>query len=375
MITCQSFFDILKKNEIDFFTGVPDSTFKDFINFLNDEHGKSLTNIIQASECEATATATGYNLATGKIPIVYMQNSGLGKCVNPLTSLCDKEVYSIPIILMIGWRGQPNIHDEPQHKKMGRITIPLLETLEIPYSLLSSDLTETEKIITEIKDKAEKTSSLVAIIVPSDIFEKYETKNSSTKSFELNREDAIKIVVDNLEEKDIIVSTTGKCSRELYEYRVSKNESPNDFYTVGSMGCASSIAHAIALSKNNKKVFVLDGDGAALMQLGAFSTIGHYPPENFYHIILDNQTYDSTGEQPTNSPTVDFEKIALACNYAHAKIVKTKFELEECLKEMKNILGPFLIVIKVNPGSRKDLGRPKSSPLENKQEFIKKLRE
>jgi len=373
MITCQKLYEILQKNNLDFFTGVPDSTFKDFMSFLEDEHGKSLTNIIHASECEATAAATGYHLATGKVPVVYMQNSGLGKCVNPLTSLCDREVYSIPMLLMIGWRGEPGKPDEPQHKKMGRIMLPLLETLEIPYRILPSDIGGIEKTIIEMKQAAERTSSPVAIIIQSDIIEKYAQKRIISDCFEMSREEAIKIIVNNLSKEDILVSTTGKCSRELYEHRVSKNEIPHDFYTVGSMGCASSIAHAIALAKKDKKIIVLDGDGAALMQLGALSTIGHYKTENLYHIILDNQSYESTGEQPTVSSTVDFEKIALACGYTNAKTIKTKQELEKTLIELKTQKGPNMIVVKVNKGSRKDLGRPKSTPIENKEAFIKKL--
>jgi len=368
MISCESLFQIFEKNNLTFFTGVPDSTFKDWMAFLADEHSKRLTNLIQPSECEAIASATGYNLATNRIPIVYMQNSGLGKCINPLTSLCDEEVYSIPLLMMIGWRGEPGKHDEPQHIKMGRIMLPLLDTLEIPYKILPNTLEEAEETINELKNLAEKSSSPVALIIKPDLLEKYEIKSKQKEEFEMTREESIKLIVDNLA-NEIIVSTTGKISRELWEYRIKKGQTPIDFYTVGSMGCASSIAHSIALQKKDKKVIVLDGDGAALMQLGAFSTIGYYPTENFYHIILDNQSYESTGEQPTVSSKIDFEKIALACGYNGARTIEVEQDLVSFLKGIKNIKGPYLLVVKVNKGSRKDLGRPKTTPLENKEQF------
>lgn len=373
MISCEDLFNIFKNNQLDFFTGVPDSTFKDFMGLLNDENGKSLTNIIQASECEAIATATGYHLATQKIPLVYMQNSGLGKCVNPLTSLCDKDVYGIPMVLMIGWRGKPGKPDEPQHSKMGRITLPLLDTLEVPYKILPPDKSGIEKAIFDITQESHRTSAPVAIILSADILEKYFEKNKTKNNFDVTREEAINLIANCLDRKDIIVSTTGKCSRELYEYRTLRNEQAYDFYTVGSMGCASSIAHAVALAKKDRRVFVFDGDGAALMQLGALSTIGHYPADNFYHIIFDNQAYDSTGEQPTVSDTVDFEKIALACGYKSAKTTRTKQELQIALNQLKIVQGPHMLIVKVKKGARKELGRPKSKPIENKEAFIRHL--
>ena len=373
MFSCEKLFEVFKKNNLLFFTGVPDSTFKDWMTFLADEHGKRLTNIIACNECEAIANAAGYHLATGKIGVVYMQNAGEGKTINPLTSLCDPEVYSIPVLLMIGWRGEPGIKDEPQHKKMGRVMTPLLETLEIPYNILPDNIEEAEKVISEIKEKAEKTKSPVAVIIKKGLLEKYETKNKVKTNYEMTREDAIKAIVDNLDGSEAIVSTTGKTSRELFEYRVAKGEKARDFYTVGSMGCSASIANAIALEKPDKQIFVFDGDGAVIMQMGALATIGHYKTKNLYHVIFDNEAHESTGGQPTVSSSVNFEQIALACGYKSAKTVEKKADLEEAVKNMKSSEGPQMLIVKVNKGARKDLGRPTTTPIENKEAFMEFL--
>jgi len=370
MFSCEKLFEIFKKNDLLFFTGVPDSTFKDWMKFLADEHGEKLTNIIACNECEAIAIAAGYNLATGKIGVAYMQNSGEGKTVNPLTSLCDPEVYSIPVLLMIGWRGEPGKKDEPQHKKMGRITIPLLETLEIPYKILPENIEEAEKIMLEMKEKAKEKNSPVAVIVKKETLEKYEEKKKSKTDYEMQREDAIKVIIDNLDGSEAVVSTTGKASRELFEYREELGQGHSkDFLTVGSMGCSASIANAIALQKPDKQIFIFDGDGAVLMQMGTLATIGHYKAKNLYHIVFDNEAHDSTGGQSTVSPTAKFDKVALACGYNAAKTVETKADLEEEIKKMKSSEGPQMLVVKVNKGARKDLGRPTRTPIENKEDF------
>ena len=372
MISCEKLFEIFKKNHLLFFTGVPDSTFKDWMKFLADEHGKRLSNIIACNECEAIAIAIGYNLATGKVGVAYMQNAGEGKTVNPLTSLCDSEVYSIPMLLMIGWRGEPGKKDEPQHKKMGRITMPLLETLEIPYKILPDNIEEAEKVILEMRQKAEAKNSPVAIIIKKGTFEKYEKNKKTKKHYEMQREDAIKVIVDNLDGSEAVVSTTGKTSRELFEYREELGQDHSrDFLTVGGMGCCSSIANSIALQKPDKHIFVFDGDGAILMQMGALGTIGHYKAKNLYHIVFDNECHDTTGGQPTVSSTVEFENVALACGYKSAKTVKTKVDLEAEIKKMKSSEGPQMLIIKVSKGARNDLGRPTTTPIENKEGFMK----
>jgi len=375
MLTCEGLYESLKRRDLTFFAGVPDSTFKDWMKFLADEHGKRLTNVVACNECEAVATAAGYHLATGKIGVVYMQNSGEGKTVNPLTSLCDPEVYAIPVLLMVGWRGEPGKKDEPQHKKMGRITRSLLGILEIPHNDLPDDKSQAEDVLEEAVNYMKKENSPYAIIVKKGTFEKYETKKTEMKQFEMNREDAVEAVVDNIDGSDVIVSTTGKTSRELFEYREKLGQDHSrDFLTVGSMGCSGSIAHGIALSKPDRRVFVFDGDGAVIMQMGALATIGNYQTKNLYYIILDNASYDSTGGQPTTSTSIDFEKVSLNCNFKTARTVEAKKDLIKAVKEMKSSEGPAMLIVKVNKGARKDLGRPTATPIENKEAFMKFLK-
>lgn len=375
MLSCEELFEIFKKNDLLFFTGIPDSTFKDWMKFLDDEHGKRLTNIIPCNECEAIATAAGYYLATSKVGVVYMQNSGEGKTVNPLTSLCDPEVYSIPVLLMIGWRGEPGKKDEPQHKKMGKIMLPLLEVLEIPYQILPQERENAERVISQMKKIAEEKNAPAAVIIKKDTLSEYQPKKKTEENYEMKREEAIKIIIDSLSGSEVIISTTGKTSRELFESRLARGEKPRDFYTVGSMGCSASIAHGIALQKTNKPIFIFDGDGSVIMQMGALATIGHYQPKNLYHILFDNASYESTGGQPTVAQTVKFNEIALACGYKSASVVETKEELQKIIKKLKYLEGPQMLVIKIKKGARENLGRPTTTPTENKESFMEKLKD
>ena len=376
MISCDEIFEVFRRNDLTFFTGVPDSTFKGWMTFLEEKHGKELTQIIAANECEATAIATGYHLSTGKVAVVYMQNSGLGKTVNPITSLCDPEVYSIPVVMMVGWRGEPGKKDEPQHKKMGRITIPLLETLEIPYRVLPDTIQEVAEVITEMRDIADRENTPVALIIRKGVIAPYNSDKTEVREshLEMNREDAIKTIVDNLDGSEAIVSTTGKTSRELFEYRIERNEKPMDFYTVGGMGCAASIALGIALQKPEKEIFVFDGDGAVIMQMGSLATIGHYKPSNFNHILFDNRAHDSTGGQMTVSDTVDFEKVALSCGYRNVIAVSTRDTLKQAITKMKSLKGPKMLIVKIKKGARENLGRPTTTPIENKKNFMELLK-
>jgi phosphonopyruvate decarboxylase len=365
---CEELLKIFKENQLTFFSGVPDSTFKAWMKFLSET--KELTNIIACNECEAAANAAGYYLATNKTGVVYMQNSGLGKIVNPHTSLLSKDVYSIPAIYMIGWRGEPGIKDEPQHKMMGRIIKDLLNVLEIPYEILPEKPEQARQTIKRIKEKAQEQSSPAAIIIKKGTIEEYTGKQEEEKPG-MTREQAIHLICDNL--KGVFVSTTGKTSRELFEYRKARQQPTNDFYTVGSMGCCSSIANTIALN-TNKKVVILDGDGAAIMQMGSLTTIGHYKPENLYHIVFDNNSYESTGGQPTVSETINLEKIALAAGYRKAETAETPSQLTSSLQKISEEKGPHMLIIKVKKGSRKDLGRPTSTPAENKKTFQESLK-
>jgi len=374
MINIKEFYNILKKNGIEFFTGVPDSLLKSFCAYLQDNVDKQ-NHIIAANEGNSIALAAGYHLSTKKIGLAYLQNSGQGNAINPLSSLTDKEVYSIPLLLMIGWRGEPGLKDEPQHIKQGKITLRLLEDLEIPYKIISSETKEISKIITEAVNYSEKNNSPYALVIKKNTFEQYELLEESPKKYNLSREEALTEVVKGLNKENVIVSTTGKLSRELFEFREKNYQKhENDFYTVGSMGHTSSIALGIALQKKDKSIFCLDGDGSLIMHMGALATIGSISPTNFKHIIFNNESHDSVGGQPTSSRYIDLQKIARACNYKHTLEAKNKQELKHNLKFLKEKNGPILLEIKIRKGSRNDLGRPKTLPIENKKSFMKFLK-
>jgi len=372
MLKCKEFSEICKKNNMTFFTGVPDSTYKSWMSFLNKKN-TGLENIIAVNECEAIAICAGYHLATGKFGVVYMQNDGFGKTVNPLTSLCNPEVYNIPMLLMIGWRGEPGKKDAPQHHMIGRLLTDLLDTFEIQYEIIPPDVKKVDSIIKKAKNFMQKNSKPFAIIVKKGIFE--DSKDEKPRKQKLmTREDAIKTIMKNLDGHEIIVSTTGKTSRELFEYRKENDTQFNhDFYNIGAMGCAQSIALGISLQKKKNKVFVFDGDGSVLMQMGSLATTGHYAPDNFYHIIFDNNAHDSTGGQPSSSDSIDFEKIALASNYKHAETVDNEKSLASSLKKIKGKKGPCMIIVNIDKGARINLGRPTMTPQDHKKEFMKYL--
>jgi phosphonopyruvate decarboxylase len=373
MISPKFFFDRLILNKVDFFCGVPDSLLKDFCAYVKDN--SSLGNhIITANEGAAIALSAGYNLATNKFPLVYMQNSGLGNSINPLLSLADPMVYSIPMILLIGWRGEPNIKDEPQHVKQGIVTIDLLDAIGVKYAILAENNEDVISQLSECINYLETYSAPFAFVVRKNIFEHYELEHSDNELLHaLSREDAIIMAAKNLAEDDIVVSTTGMISRELYEYREKNGQNHNaDFLTVGSMGHASQIALGIALQKNDKRVFCFDGDGAVLMHLGSLAIIGSESPKNFIHIVFNNGAHDSVGGQPTVGFKISIPEIAKACGYTKTFSVSNESEFNYALNICEN-KGPVLIEIKVKKGSRADLGRPKTSPIENKVFFIKNL--
>jgi len=370
----RDFYEFLVSKNITFFAGVPDSLLKDFCAYVTD-HTSIRKNIIAANEGNAIALATGYHLATGKIPLVYMQNSGQGNAINPLTSLADSEVYSIPILLLIGWRGEPGKKDEPQHIKQGRITLKLLETLEIPYAVVPKQIEEAKLIINKAIYYMNTKSAPYALVVEEGNFDKYVLQNEIKTKLELEREDAIKEIINFLDVRDVVVSTTGKISRELFEYREEKKQGHSqDFLTVGSMGHASQIALGIALEKPNSQIFCLDGDGAVIMHMGALAVIGHQEPTNFKHIVLNNGAHDSVGGQPTAGFWIDLRAIAKACGYKNAFQAQTRGELASALNLLRLAEGPALLEIKLNKGARKNLGRPTTTPLQNKFEFMKFLK-
>ncbi len=375
MISPEYFFNLLRQHDFTFYAGVPDSLLKDFCAYVTD-HTSAKDHIIAANEGNAIALAAGYHLATGKNGVVYLQNSGLGNCINPLTSLTDKEIYSLPLILLIGWRAEPGKKDEPQHLKMGRITLPLLNVLEIPYSILPSDEDEARDVVQKIAHHLATAKTPYALVVREGIFESYSLKNKQETHFPLNREEALKLVASQLEEKDIIVSTTGKTSRELFEFRkASGNSYQQDFLTVGSMGHSSAIALSIALQKKNRRVYCFDGDGALIMHMGILSTIGKLQPENFNHVIFNNFAHDSVGGQPTAADAIDFPGLAKANGYKVVFRAETTAEIKEMVLAMKNGIGPALLEIYCNKGARQNLGRPTQSPLQNKEQFMEFLQQ
>lgn len=370
MISPQVFLELLNKNGVDFFAGVPDSLLKDVCLCIK-ESVPNGRHIITANEGAAIGLATGYYLATGKTPLVYMQNSGLGNSVNPLTSLADKEVYGIPMLLMIGWRGEPDVSDEPQHKKMGKITLDILDTLGVPYFVLSDNSGEAESMITTAVDLSVENRCPVALVVKKNIFSKYKALLPDNADFlSLSRERATEIIIDKGNERDVIVSTTGKLSRELFELREKKGQTHSrDFLTVGSMGHASQIALGISLCCN-KRVICLDGDGALIMHLGSLAINSLQAPANFLHIVLNNGCYESVGGQPTVGFEIDIPKIAEACGYKYFERVDNESALIKTLEKNLNEIGPALIEVRVNKKSRSDLGRPTKTPVENKLAFM-----
>lgn len=370
MISPESFIKTLEANGVTFFAGVPDSLLKNVCAYITD-HSPRENNLITANEGAAVGVAAGHYLATGEIPMVYMQNSGLGNTVNPLLSLADEKVYSIPMLLMIGWRGEPGVHDEPQHVKQGEVTLSLLDTMGIPYVILPEDETATATTIGIIVNDCRNTSKPHAIVIKKGTFGPYKLQNKASNTLPVCREDALKIVASLLPPDAIIVSTTGKLSRELYEYRDAMGQShQSDFLTVGSMGYSSSIALGIALEKPDRKVFCLDGDGALIMHMGALTNIGHLAPKNFTHIVFNNGAHESVGGQPTLGFEIDIEAIARACGYTHAISVANADEIRSAILKALDCEGPTLVEIKVAINSRDNLGRPKSTPTQNKEAFM-----
>lgn len=372
MIAPKTFVEKLQQGGIDFFAGVPDSLLKNLCAYITDNvsHEK---NIIAANEGGAVALAAGYHLATGKIGCVYMQNSGEGNVVNPLLSLMDADVYNMPLLLVIGWRGEPGVHDEPQHVKQGKVTLPLLEAMDIPYAVLDNSW---EKQTDEALHVIKETNGIYALIICKGTFDEYQLQNQVIQNWELGREEAIKIVVDKLREDDIIVSTTGMISRELFEYREAKLQGhAHDFLTVGSMGHASQIALGIALQKPNRRVFVFDGDGASIMHMGNMAIIGDYNPSNLVHIIFNNGAHDSVGGQPTVGQKIDMEAIAKAVGYADVVSVDSQNSLMSAMNHVNHAIidGASFINVNVRKGNRKDLGRPTTTPQKNKEALMKEL--
>ena len=374
MVRPDFFVNTLKEHDIDFYAGVPDSLLKNICAYITDNL-PAQQNIIAANEGGAMGIAAGYHLATGKVPVVYMQNSGEGNIINPLASLTDKEVYNIPVLLVIGWRGRPGVHDEPQHVKQGKVTTGLLNTMGINYAILPKDEEGAAKQIKMAADFMKATNECFALVIEKDTFDAYKLQNVEVNDLTLSREEAIRKVASSIEDNACIVSTTGMISRELFEARTAWNQGhERDFLTVGSMGHASQIALGIALQKSDRRVYCFDGDGASIMHMGNMAITASMKCKNYVHVVYNNGAHDSVGGQPTVGLKIDLCAVAKAVGYKAAYSVETMAELETKLSELKHEDGPLLLQICVKKGNRKDLGRPTTTPVQNKKalmEFLK----
>lgn len=366
--------DFIKILGSDFYTGVPDSQLKPLCNYLMNTYGiDNKHHIIAANEGNCVGLAAGYYLATSKIPVVYMQNSGEGNIINPVASLLNEKVYNIPMIFVIGWRGQPGVHDEPQHIYQGEITIKLLDDMNISSFIIKKDTTK-EEIKNKMKNfkKNLKEGKQVAFVIEKNALE-YDQKVEYKNDNKMNREEIIEHIV-KVSKNDPIISTTGKASRELFEIREKNNESHEyDFLTVGSMGHSSSIALGIAIEKPESKIWCIDGDGALLMHMGSAAVIASVKPNNFIHILINNGAHETVGGMPTVANNINLPKLAEACGYKKIYSVDNFKDLDKVLKEAKKNNKLTFIEVLSSIGARSDLGRPTTTAKENKENFMKYL--
>jgi phosphonopyruvate decarboxylase len=368
MINTEEFYDYLIKKELDFFTGVPDSLLKNLCSCIK-ENTDSKHNITAANEGNAVALASGYHVASGKYGVVYMQNSGIGNTVNPLLSLVDEEVYSIPMLLIVGWRGEPGIKDEPQHVKQGKVTLELFKTMGIECLILDENY---EKQLDYCYNYMKENNKPIVLVVHKGTFSEYESSKTNN-SYTLTREESLEEIMDNINKDDFIVSTTGKTSREIFELREKRKEGhSNDFLTVGSMGHTSSIACGMSIG-SDKNIYCIDGDGSFLMHMGSFAIIPQVASKNFKYILINNGAHESVGGQPTVGFNIDVEQILKGCGFKNVYKATTKEEIKRGLEKIKeNSLQALVIYTKL--GSRKDLGRPTISPIDNKKAMMKQFR-
>lgn len=366
----------LEDLDIDFYTGVPDSFLTPLCDYLMSHYGISSKHIVAANEGAAVGLAAGHYLATGKKTLIYMQNSGIGNAVNPICSLINREVYAIPALFVIGWRGEPNIKDEPQHIFQGKITPNLLSCIGVKYHILTEDddQSELQHAVSEAKKEFEQGNSYAFIVKKGALINDIKGVYQSDKP--LSREEVIHSIVESTYKDSIFISTTGKLSRELFEIREKLfQDHERDFLTVGSMGHSSMIALGIAKERTDKKVFCLDGDGALLMHMGSLAVIGSNSPSNFIHVLINNSSHETVGGIPTVSDDINYGDIALACGYKKVYRIKTKEELLSCINLINfEVEGPIWIEVFTNLESRKDLGRPTKSTIENKEAFMNYIR-
>lgn len=357
----------------EFFTGVPDSLLKPLCDYLMNTIGISKKHIIAANEGNCAALAAGYHMATGNVPVVYMQNSGIGNIINPAASLLHDKVYAIPCIFVVGWRGEPGTHDEPQHVYQGEVTLKLLEDMNIRTCVISENITEVQmrEIMEDFQIILAEGKSVAFVIQKGALT--YDGKIRYQNDHTLYREEIIRHIVQ-VSGEDPIISTTGKASRELFEIREDNGQGHQyDFLTVGSMGHSSSIALGIALNRPKQKIWCIDGDGASLMHMGAMAVIGQNAPGNLVHVMINNGAHETVGGMPTAAGGLDFIQIARGCGYPYVVSAANLKELDVALKEAKVRNGLTYIEVKSAIGARQDLGRPTTTAVENKKGFMEQL--
>lgn len=372
MLQPAKYLDVLQKAGVTFFTGVPDSLLKEIcacitVSLRPEDH------VIAANEGAAVGLAIGHYVGTSSVPLVYMQNSGLGNTVNPLLSLASPEVYGTPMVLMVGWRGEPGHKDEPQHVHQGRVMMQMLQDMDIPSIVLSNDIGEAEQQTLDAVKKARDINGPVAIVVRKGTFDSFDAPKV-TADLPMGREEAIMEAAQMLEDNAAVICTTGMPSRELFEFRARAQAGHHrDFLTVGGMGHASQIALGLAMAQPDRPVYCFDGDGAALMHMGSMAITGQSKAHNLIHLVFNNGVHGSVGGQPTVGFAIDMPAIAKACGYHFAECVETKEDLRKALQAARKIDGVTLVEIRVRPGNRSDIGRPTSTPAQNKTAMMEFL--
>ena len=373
MIEPAAFYESLRRHGLEYFTGVPDSLLKDLCAYITD-HVPAENHVINANEGSAVALATGYHLATGRIPVVYLQNSGTGNAINPLLSLADPAVYAIPMVLIIGWRGEPGVKDEPQHVTQGRVQEQLLEAIEVPYAVVDADTDDHDAVIARLVGGMADDPRPRALLIRKGTFAAYAPPAPPATERELTRTDALEELLASLASDDLVVSTTGMTSREVFDSRERHGEGhERDFLTVGSMGHCSQIALGLAQHRPDRSVVCLDGDGAVLMHMGGLAIIGSQKPDNLLHVVINNGAHDSVGGQPTAALQLDLPAIALACGYRQAETTSTATEITAALTRLRATPGPAFLEIRVARDASTKAGRPTTTPAENKVALMEAL--
>jgi phosphonopyruvate decarboxylase len=374
MIDPGHFVERLQSLGVTMYTGVPDSLLKQFGKHVMAALPRE-QHVITANEGAAVGLALGHYLRTARPALVYLQNSGFGNTVNPLLSLADADVYGTPMLLLVGWRGQPGVKDEPQHVKQGRVMTDLVEAMDLPWAVLPTDPEEADAVVEKAVATAEAGSTPYVLLVEKGTFADAAGDEETPSSGRPSREDALIATADAIGDGPIIISTTGMLSRELFEHRErTGGDGTRDFLTVGGMGHASSIALGVALQEPDREVWCLDGDGAMLMHQGTFAVIADHAPRSFFHVVFNNGVHDSVGGQPTSIEKVDVPAAALAMGYRHATSVDELDQVADAIAGLREAAGPSLLEVRVRPGNRPGIGRPTRTPAESKAAFMAAVR-